>query len=128
MARPPQTKRVTKRKGTEKFGQRRLEVRNAMSLHHHGRKARVALDVARDLLRDVLDFPKAEVVYTSGGTEADNLAIFGFARQARAERGCDRLVLSPWEHPAVVEPMMALQSEGFLFQKPSQRNLLTNAF
>ena len=89
------------------------EVRNAMSLHHHGRKARVALDVARDLLRDVLDFPKAEVVYTSGGTEADNLAIFGFARQARAERGCDRLALSPWEHPAVVEPMMALQSEGF---------------
>ena len=44
--------------------------RNAMSLHHHGRKARVISDQARELLREHLGFPKAEVIYTSGGTEA----------------------------------------------------------
>ena len=87
--------------------------RNAMSLHHHGRKSRVTIDQARERLRTLLDFPKAEVIFTSGGTEADNLAIVGFSSQAREERGANQILLSPWEHPAVTEPALHLESSGF---------------
>ena len=90
--------------------------RNAMSLHHHGRKSRVTIDQARERLRVLLDFPKAEVVFTSGGTEADNLAIVGFASKARQERAANLILLSPWEHPAVSEPAIHLQSSGFEVQ------------
>ena len=87
--------------------------RNAMSLHHHGRKARVISDQARELLREILGFPKAEVIYTSGGTEADNLALIGFARARRRETGRSVIVLSPWEHPAIEEPAHDLKRDGF---------------
>lgn len=90
-----------------------VESRNPMSLHYHGRKARVNSDQAREKLRALLGFPKAEVVYTSGGTEADNLAMLGFARARREETGANRVVLSPWEHPAITEPAARLHSEGF---------------
>ena len=90
-----------------------VSARNAMSLHYHGRKARVLSDQAREDLRCLLSFPKAEVVFTSGGTEADNLAIIGFGHQRRNLTGASRILLSPWEHPAVVEPIEYLRSEGF---------------
>ena len=87
--------------------------RNAMSLHYHGRKARVLSDQAREELRELLSFPKAEVVFTSGGTEADNLGVLGFARHRRELSGASRILLSPWEHPAVLEPIEHLRGEGF---------------
>ncbi|WP_432557868.1 cysteine desulfurase family protein [Granulicoccus sp. GXG6511] len=87
---------------------------NASSLHAAGRAARAVLEDAREQIADDLRAHPTEVVFTSGGTEADNLAIQG-AWRARP-RGTiarrDRLVRSAVEHPAVAETMAALGREG----------------
>jgi cysteine desulfurase len=57
---------------------------NPSSIHHIGRSARAALDDARDRVASILHSKPSEVVLTSGGTEANNLAIFGSARLLRA--------------------------------------------
>src|SRR5436853_1949149 len=51
---------------------------NASSIHHHGQQARAAVERARESVARLLNCRAAEIVFTSGGTEADNLAIFGF--------------------------------------------------
>ena len=95
---------------------------NASAGHFLGRAARRAVDDARDDLADVLGVEPAEVVFTSGGTEADNLAISGVAAAARA-RGLDRplIACSAVEHPAVLGPVratggavLAVDSEGIV--------------
>src|SRR5712675_2403124 len=53
---------------------------NASSIHHHGQHARAAVERARESVARLLGCRAAEVVFTSGGTEADNLAIFGLAQ------------------------------------------------
>lgn len=73
---------------------------NPSSVHHLGRLARCALDDARDRLATRFQCKPSELVFTSGGTEANNLAVFGAARQRR-DRG-RHLVCSPIEHPAVL--------------------------
>lgn len=93
----------------------RLEMAgNASSLHAAGRKARAVLEDAREQLADDLGAHPTEVVFTSGGTEADNLAIQGSWR-ARPEGLIgrrDRLIQSAVEHPAVAETMAALERDG----------------
>lgn len=87
---------------------------NASSLHAAGRRARAVLEDAREQLADDLGAHPTEVVFTSGGTEADNLAVQGSWRarpQGRIGRR-DRLILSAVEHPAVVETMAALERDG----------------
>jgi cysteine desulfurase len=49
---------------------------NASSIHHHGQETRAAVERARESVAALLGCPASEVVFTSGGTEADNLAIF----------------------------------------------------
>jgi cysteine desulfurase len=84
---------------------------NASSLHAKGRQARGALEAARrDLLRFLGD-PQGQLVFTSGGTEADNLALKGVAH-ARPGRG-GHLIVSAVEHHAVLHPAQALAREGF---------------
>jgi cysteine desulfurase len=58
---------------------------NPSSIHHVGRRARVLLDDARERTATVLKCKAGEVIFTSGGTEADNLAIFGTARLLRSK-------------------------------------------
>ena len=58
---------------------------NPSSVHHIGRKARAHLDDARDRASKVLGCKPSEVIFTSGGTESVNLAIFGAARLLRAK-------------------------------------------
>ena len=53
---------------------------NASSIHHHGQETRAAVERAREFVAALLGCRASEVVFTSGGTEADNLAIFGLAR------------------------------------------------
>ena len=90
---------------TEHFG-------NASSVHAKGRQARVALDEARETVAGGIGVEPSEVVFTSGGTEADNLALRGVLRGTQgAERGA-RLVTSAAEHKAVLEPAEALAAEG----------------
>ncbi len=84
---------------------------NPSSEHPPGRAARAALEQARGQVAGLLGCAPAEIVFTSGGTEANNLALLGAAR-VRRERG-RRVVISAVEHPAVEAPAAALEREGF---------------
>ncbi|MFW6161581.1 MAG: cysteine desulfurase family protein [Planctomycetota bacterium] len=83
---------------------------NPSSQHWAGRPARQALEHARSQVADLLHSQPAEVVFTSGGSEADNHAIKGawFARRD----GRDHIVTTAIEHPAVLEPCRFLQRLG----------------
>ncbi|MCX7824976.1 MAG: aminotransferase class V-fold PLP-dependent enzyme, partial [Verrucomicrobiae bacterium] len=82
---------------------------NASSIHFHGREARAALDDARERLAKLLGAKAGEIVFTSGGTEADNHAIFGAAR-ALVARG-KHIVTSAIEHHAVLHSCERLQKQ-----------------
>lgn len=84
---------------------------NPSGVYREAQAARAALDDARDELAAVLECSPREIILTSGGTEADNLAIRG-AALARRHAG-RHLVTSAVEHHAVLHPMEALEAEGF---------------
>ncbi len=85
---------------------------NASSVHHVGRHARALLDDARDRVAALLACKSSEVVFTSGGTESSNLAIFGTARLRRAQGR--HLITSSVEHHAVLHCFDYLErKEGF---------------
>jgi cysteine desulfurase len=84
------------------------EFGNASEPHRFGRAARAALEEARVELADMLDAEPGQVVFTSGGSEADNQAVFGLAGAAPG-----RVVVSAIEHPAVREPARELGRRGF---------------
>jgi cysteine desulfurase len=81
---------------------------NPASAHHAGRRARRALEDARELVADRLGAHPDEVVFTSGATEANNLALFGLSGTPPG-----RLLASPVEHPSVREPLGQLAASGF---------------
>lgn len=83
---------------------------NASSIHQAGQRARRAVDDAREQVAAALGCVPKEVVFTSGGTEADNLAIRG-AFTAR-QPGRPRVIVSATEHPAVLETARALGHDG----------------
>ncbi|WP_420454088.1 cysteine desulfurase family protein [Rubrivirga sp.] len=86
---------------------------NPSSLHGPGRRARVAVDRARERVAAVLGAEPGEVVFTSGGTEADNAAIRGvLTGAARRQTGRPGLVTSAAEHDAVLETARALAADG----------------
>ena len=85
---------------------------NPSSVHHVGQKARAALDEARDQASHVLKCKPSEVIFTSGGTESNNLAIFGAARLLR-NKG-KHIITSAIEHHAVLHCFNYLEAkEGF---------------
>ena len=87
------------------------EAGNPSSVHAAGRRAREAVDTAREQVASVLGCKPGEVIFTSGGTEADNLAVIG---PALAERGRGRhLVTTAIEHHAVLFAMRSLRTRGF---------------
>jgi len=88
----------------EKFG-------NASSLHSAGRQARSAIEAVRGKLLSALGDPSGELIFTSGGTEADNLAVKGVGRVLRWKG--DHLILSSVEHSAVLHSAQSLVEEGF---------------
>ena len=92
-----------------------LAAGNAESRHSAGRAARRAWEGARETVARILGADPDEVVFTSGGTEANNLAVFGLSAP---ERGPGRVVSSPIEHPAVAEPVARLEAEGFAVDRP----------
>jgi cysteine desulfurase len=81
---------------------------NPASAHHLGRRARQVLEDARERVAGLLDADPDEVIFTSGATEANNLAIFGHAGQPPAH-----VLVSPIEHPSVLEPVRRLGEIGF---------------
>lgn len=82
------------------------EYGNASSLHVRGRRALQALDEARATVAGVLGADNDEIIFTSGGTESDNLAVRGVALASR-ERG-NHLIVSPVEHKAVLNTVRQL--------------------
>ncbi len=95
---------------------------NAESRHAGGRAARRALERARESVASILGARPDEVVFTSGGTEANNLALFGLAG---ADAGpwpspgpMPHLIASPIEHPAVAEVVARLEASGFAVDRP----------
>jgi cysteine desulfurase len=82
---------------------------NASSIHGFGREARDAVETARDEIARLLEGLADEIVFTSGGTEADNLAIKGVA----GARGAGHIITSCVEHHAVLRTCQALERAGF---------------
>jgi cysteine desulfurase len=79
---------------------------NASSIHHFGQSAKQRLETARRQVASLLHANAAEITFTGGGTEADNLAVIGVAR------GAKHIVTSAIEHPAVLMAAMQLEREG----------------
>jgi cysteine desulfurase len=94
------------------------EFGNPSSVHAAGRRARDAVERARDRVAALVGAGRDEIVFTSGGTEGDSLAVRGAALAARArDPRRVRLVASPLEHPAVDGALAALASLGFLVER-----------
>jgi cysteine desulfurase len=79
---------------------------NASSIHHHGQETRAAVERARESVAALLGCRASEIVFTSGGTEGDNLAIFGLAQAG------DHVITSTIEHHAVLNSCKHLEAAG----------------
>lgn len=84
---------------TEQYG-------NASSIHQDGQQARAAVESARESVAKLLGARSSEIVFTSGGTEGDNLALFGLARAG------DHVITSTIEHEAVLNACRRLEQAG----------------
>lgn len=84
---------------------------NASSIHQFGRKTRQAIDDARAYLANSIGANEKEIIFTSGGTEADNLAIIGFAL-ANKQKG-NHIITTSIEHHALLHTCEYLQTKGF---------------
>jgi cysteine desulfurase len=87
------------------------EFGNPSSSHWYGVKPKQAVEAAREQVAGILNCRPDEIFFTSGGTESNNHAILGVARQLR-EKG-DHIITSSFEHPAVFEVCRYLEAEGF---------------
>ncbi|SFQ01462.1 cysteine desulfurase [Butyrivibrio proteoclasticus] len=87
------------------------EYGNPSSVHHMGMVSGERLSQARDTIAASLKVDPQEIVFTSGGTESDNLALIGVAR-ANKWRG-NHIITTKIEHPAILETMAFLEKEGF---------------
>jgi cysteine desulfurase len=83
---------------------------NASSIHKAGREARAAIDNARDKFAGLIHAKPHEIVFTGGGTEADNLALFGLTRSSSSKR---HIISSKTEHHAVLHAVEHLEHDGF---------------
>lgn len=86
------------------------EFGNASSIHSYGQRTREAVERARDSVATLLSARPTEIVFTSGGTESDNTAIFGLVAAAEAER--KHVITSQIEHHAVLNACQALEQRG----------------
>jgi cysteine desulfurase len=84
---------------------------NPSSIHSFGRKSRQAIDDAREKIASAISAKESEIIFTSGGTEADNLAIVGTAF-ANKDRG-QHIITTSIEHHAVLHTCQYLEKQGF---------------
>ncbi len=90
--------------------------------------ASAALEVARDKIKDNLNLSNKKIIFTSGATESNNLALFGFARNFHHKTGrFGNIITLKTEHHAVLEPIRQLKKEGFSITEltPSQDGLIS---
>jgi cysteine desulfurase len=86
------------------------EFGNAASIHTVGQRARAAVETARDQIAALLGARSQEIVFTSGGTESDNHAIFGIVRSAPG--ATKHIITTSIEHEAVLNTCQALEKDG----------------
>ena len=86
------------------------EYGNASSIHTFGQRARGAVEEARGLVAALLGARPTEIMFSSGGTESNNHAIFGVVRAAQGDR--NHVITSAIEHSAVLDPCKALEESG----------------
>ncbi len=112
----PLVKKAMERFWIDEFG-------NPSSLHQKGREAAGAVEAARKTIARIVSAQPREIIFTAGGTESVNLAIFGIARNHgdfKSSRGSSRgnrphIIASAIEHECVLESLRTLKSEGFDF-------------
>src|SRR5664280_51186 len=78
---------------------------NPSSLYRHGRIVRSAIDAAREQIAALVDVQSTQVIFTSGGTESNNLSLATLPPQGR-------LAISAIEHPSITEPALRLKKLG----------------
>lgn len=100
----PEARRAAQPYLDERYG-------NPSSLHGHGRQAREPIEEVRSFLLRSLGDPKGQLIFTSGGTEANSLALAGAARALRSQG--DHLIVSAVEHHAVLHTAEGLVEDGF---------------
>jgi cysteine desulfurase len=90
---------------------------NPSSVHRFGQQAEAAVDAARETVARVLNCQSDEIIFTSCGSESDNLAIRGAAYAMREKTGAKWILASRAEHPAVTKTLLHLEKhEGFLVE------------
>jgi cysteine desulfurase len=85
---------------------------NASSIHTFGQRARAAVETAREQVAALLNTRPQEIVFTSGGTESDNHAIFGVAKALLPGRAGTHIITTTIEHEAVLNACQALEKQG----------------
>ena len=90
----------------EKFG-------NASSLHSFGLEAKEALEESRAKVAAILCAQPEEIIFTSGGTESDNLALKGIGYRSKEKGLGNHIITSSIEHPAILETCRKLETQGF---------------
>lgn len=84
---------------------------NPSSTHEHGVKAKTALDAARDQVASLIGAKPGEILFTSGGSEANNTVLKGVAH-TRSAKG-KHIIISQIEHPAIQKPCEFLEKNGY---------------
>ena len=102
----PEVREVLFRYLTDEFGN------EGSRTHEYGSRAKQAVQKARDQVAAVVGAKRDEVIFTSGATESNNLAILGLAEYGK-EHGKLHLIGTRLEHKAVIEPLEALEKQGF---------------
>ncbi len=102
---------------TERYG-------NPSSIHGFGQESRKAVEAARSRIASFLGAKSEEIVFTSGGTESDNTALFGVL-WANAKKG-NHVVTTAVEHHAVIEPAQFLEKQGYkvTYVKPDAQGMI----
>jgi cysteine desulfurase len=90
----------------EKFG-------NASSLHSFGLEAKEALEDSRAKVASLLGAQPEEIIFTSGGTESDNLALKGIGYRSKGKGKGNHIITTSIEHPAILETCRKLETQGF---------------
>ena len=90
---------------------------NPSSVHRYGQVAESAIDSARETVASILNCRPDEIIFTSGGSESDNLALRGAAYAMREKTGATWILASRAEHPAITKTLLHLEKyEGFLIE------------
>ena len=86
---------------------------NPASLYEYGKVAKEILEYSRAKVAKLINARKNEIIFTSSGTESNNLAIFGIAKKIKDKTKNPHIIISAIEHSSVLEPARQLRREGF---------------